>query len=111
MTSPARTGPLTSPTPCSNSAVSARSLLWLATPDLRRLALPRSIRHWSLTTLREKLVKIGARIVKHSRYFIFQLAEVAVPAELFAAILGRIHGLVPMPTYCENLTYRHDGAS
>ena len=34
---------------------------------LRRLALPRSIRHWSLTTLREKLVKIGAKVVRHSR--------------------------------------------
>ncbi len=42
---------------------------------LRRLTLPRSIRHWSLTTLREKLVKIGAKVVRHSRYVIFQLAE------------------------------------
>ena len=65
---------------------------------LRRLALPRSIRHWSLTTLREKLVKIGAKVVRHSRYVIFQLAEVAVPRQLFAAILGRIHGLAPAPT-------------
>jgi hypothetical protein len=65
---------------------------------LRRLALPRSIRHWSLTTLREKLVKIGAKVVKHSRYVIFQLAEVAVPRELFAAILGRIQQLAPAPT-------------
>jgi len=65
---------------------------------LRRLALPRSIKHWSLTTLREKLVKIGARIVKHSRYVIFQLAEVAVPRQLFAAILGRIQQLAPAPT-------------
>jgi hypothetical protein len=65
---------------------------------LRRLALPKSIRHWSLTTLREKLVKIGAKVVRHSRYVIFQLAEVAVPRQLFAAILGRIHGLAPAPT-------------
>jgi hypothetical protein len=65
---------------------------------LRRLALPRSIRHWSLTTLREKLVKIGAKIVRHSRYVIFQLAEVAVPRQLFAAILGRIQQLAPAPT-------------
>jgi hypothetical protein len=56
----------------------------------RRLALPRSIRHWSLTTLREKLIKIGAKVVRHSRYVIFQLVEVAVPRQLFAAILGRI---------------------
>jgi hypothetical protein len=44
------------------------------------LALPRSIRSWNLTALREKLVKIGAKVVAHSKYVIFQLAEVAVPA-------------------------------
>ena len=65
---------------------------------LRRLALPRSIRHWSLTTLKEKLVKIGAKVVRHSRYVIFQLAEVSVPRQLFAAILGRIQHLAPAPT-------------
>jgi hypothetical protein len=58
--------------------------------SLRQLALPRSIRSWNLTTLREKLVKIGAKVVAHARYVIFQLAEVAVPRQLFAAILGRI---------------------
>ena len=41
---------------------------------LRSLALPQEVEHWSLTTLREKLVKIGARIVRHGRYVIFQLA-------------------------------------
>jgi len=40
----------------------------------------------------------GAKVVKHSRYVIFQLAEVAVPRELFAAILGRIQRLAPVPT-------------
>ncbi len=65
---------------------------------LRRLALPRSVRHWSLTTLREKLIKIGAKVVIHSRYVIFQMAEVAVPRELFAAILERIQRFgVPPP--------------
>ena len=43
---------------------------------LRRLALPKSIRQWSLTTLREKLVKIGAKVTRHSKYVTFQLAEV-----------------------------------
>jgi hypothetical protein len=43
-----------------------------------------------LTTLREKLIKIGAKVVRHSRYVVFQLAEVAVPRQLFAAILERI---------------------
>jgi hypothetical protein len=46
---------------------------------LRTLALPEEVEHWSLTTLREKLVKIGARVVRHGRYVAFQLAEVAVP--------------------------------
>jgi hypothetical protein len=58
--------------------------------SLRQLALPRSIRSWTLTTLREKLVKIGAKVVTHAKYVTFQLAEVAVPRQLFAAILERI---------------------
>src|SRR3954471_16157982 len=60
---------------------------------LRSLALPRKVEQWSLTTLREKLVKIGARIVRHGRYVVFQLAEVAVPCALFAGILRRIDRL------------------
>ncbi len=65
---------------------------------LRRLALPRSVKHWSLTTLREKLIKIGAKVVRHSKYVTFQMAEVAVPRELFAAILERIQRFgVPQP--------------
>ncbi len=60
---------------------------------LRRLALPKSVKHWSLTTLREKLIKTGAKVVTHSRYVIFQMAEVAVPKGLFAAILDRIRRL------------------
>ena len=57
---------------------------------LRQVVLPKPVRHWSLTTLREKLVKIGAKVVRHSKYVIFQLAEVAVPRTLFVAILTRI---------------------
>ncbi len=57
---------------------------------LRRLVLPKPIRSWTLTTLREKLVKIGAKVVTHAKSVIFQLAEVAVPRTLFAAILTRI---------------------
>ena len=60
---------------------------------LRSLALPREVAQWSLTTLREKLVKIGARIVRHGRYVVFQLAGVAVPRALFATILRRIERL------------------
>ena len=66
---------------------------------LRSLALPKVVEQWSLTTLREKLVKIGARIVRHGRYVVFQLAEVAVPRSLFVEILRRIGRLrgSPMP--------------
>ena len=67
---------------------------------LRRLALPKSIRQWSLTTLREKLVKIGAKVTRHSKYVTFQLAEVAVPRQLFAAILERIGRLAMQPPLC-----------
>ncbi len=57
---------------------------------LRTLALPGEVDQWSLTSLREKVVKIGAKIVRHGRYAIFQMAEVAVPRELFGRILARI---------------------
>ncbi len=60
---------------------------------LRTLALPEEVAQWTLTTLRERLVKIGARIVRHGRYVVFQLAEVAVPRALFADILRRIDRL------------------
>jgi len=52
--------------------------------------MPESVKNWSLRTLIEKLIKIGAKIVKHSRYLIFQMAEVAVPKALFYEILERI---------------------
>ena len=68
---------------------------------LRRLALPPSVKHCSLTTLREKLVKIGAKVVAHSRYVTFHMAEVAIPKRLFRTILRRISRLgppTPVPT-------------
>ena len=64
---------------------------------MRTLALPKEVEHWSLTTLREKLVKIGAKVVRHGRYVTFQLAEVAVPRSLFQKILRLIDGLRPVP--------------
>jgi hypothetical protein len=57
---------------------------------LRRLALPKKIRDWSLRTLQVKLIKIGAKVVRHSRYVIFQMAEVIVSKALFREILERI---------------------
>jgi hypothetical protein len=61
---------------------------------LRSLALHDPIARCLLSTLREKLInKIGARIVRRGRYLVFQLAEVAVPCALLAAILCRIDRL------------------
>jgi hypothetical protein len=57
---------------------------------MRTLALPKEVEHWSLTTIREKLVKIGAKVVAHGRYVTFQMAEVAVPRDLFRSILRQI---------------------
>ena len=59
----------------------------------RQDALPKCVQHWTMTTLRERVIKIGAKVVCHARYVIFQMAEVAVSRELFAAILGRIRRL------------------
>ena len=67
---------------------------------MRTLALPREVEHWSLTTLREKLVKIGAKVVRHGRYVTFQMEEVTVPRDLFQEILRLIDGLrrtAPVP--------------
>jgi hypothetical protein len=60
------------------------------------LVLPRSVKHWSLTTLREKLIKIGAKVVTHARYVTFQMAEVAIPRRLFEVILQHIRRLGPL---------------
>jgi len=64
---------------------------------LRQLVLPGRVGKWTLTTLREKLVKIGAKVVRHARCVVFQMAEVAVPRELLAAILARIARLREAP--------------
>jgi hypothetical protein len=46
---------------------------------------------------REKLIKIGAKVVRHSRYVVFQMAQVAVPTTLFREILSRIGQLRASP--------------
>ena len=60
---------------------------------LRRLVLPRRIKHWSLRSLLTKLIKIGAKVVRHSRIVTFQMAEVAVSKEVWAEMLSRIERL------------------
>jgi hypothetical protein len=64
---------------------------------LRTLATPEPIRDWSLTSLKEKLINIGAKIISHGRYVAFQMAEVAIPRHLFAGILRLIAELRPPP--------------
>jgi Transposase DDE domain group 1 len=64
---------------------------------LRTLALPDEMERWSLSTLREKVVKIGAKVIAHARSTVFQMAEVAVPRDLFGRILERIGALRPRP--------------
>ena len=64
---------------------------------MRTLAMPKIVETWSMTSLREKLIKIGAKVVSHGRYVTFQLAEVAVPRRLFAEILSLIARLRAPP--------------
>ena len=64
---------------------------------LRTLATPEPIKDWSLTSLKEKLIKIGAKVVSHGRYVAFQMAEVAIPRQMFQEILRLIAELRPPP--------------
>jgi hypothetical protein len=52
---------------------------------------------WSLTSLKETLIKIGAKVVRHGRYVAFQMAEVAIPRQMFQEILRLIAELRPQP--------------
>ncbi len=69
----------------------------MAVSHKRTLALPEAVEHWSPTALLEKVIKIGAKVVRHGRYVTFQLTEVAVPRELFRKILSLIDDLRPRP--------------
>jgi hypothetical protein len=64
---------------------------------LRTLATPEPIKGWSLTSLRERLIKIGAKVVSHGFYVAFQMAEVAIPRQMFQEILRLIAELRPQP--------------
>jgi hypothetical protein len=63
--------------------------------SLCTLATPEPIKDWSLTSLKQKLIKIGAKVVSRGRYVAFQIAEVAIPKNLFAHILRLIAELRP----------------
>ena len=64
---------------------------------MRTLAMPKAASPWSLTSLREKLIKIDAKVVSHGRYVTFQMAEVAVPKQMFREILSLIARLRAPP--------------
>jgi len=82
----------------SNQVRLALSLLAYNLGNLwRRLALPRRIENWSLTSLQQRLVKTGGRLVKHARYYWLLLAEGHLTRRRFGAMLGRI-SLLPIPT-------------
>ena len=57
----------------------------------------RRIKDWSLTSLKEKLIKIGGKVVSHGRHVVFQMADVASPRQLFADFLRLIAELRPPP--------------
>ena len=63
---------------------------------MRTLAMPKAAEPWSLTSLRKKLIKIGAKVVSHGRYVTFQMAEVAAP-RMFQEILSLIARLRAPP--------------
>ena len=60
---------------------------------MRPLILPPKVKHWMLSALREKLIKIGAKVVHHARYITFQMAEVAIPRVMFRTMLKRVERL------------------
>jgi hypothetical protein len=62
----------------------------------RRLVLPKRIDNWSLTSLQQRLVKTGGRLIKHARYYWLLLAESHLTRRLFEAMLGKIIAL-PLP--------------
>jgi Transposase DDE domain group 1 len=64
---------------CRSTSAGSASLAYNLGNFLRTLATPEPIKDWSLTTLKEKLIKIGAKVVSHGRYVVFQMAEVALP--------------------------------
>jgi hypothetical protein len=88
--------------PCTRFAANAvrlrlHALAYNLANFLRTLALPEEVKHRSLTTLRDRLVKLGAKNVWHGCAIAFQMAEVMVPRALFRQILDAIAALRPSP--------------
>jgi hypothetical protein len=62
----------------------------------RRLALPKKIENWTLTSLQQRLVKTGGRLVKHARYYWLLLAQTYLSRRLFSSML-RLIAALPLP--------------
>ena len=59
----------------------------------RRLALPNGIGNWSLTSLQQRLVKTGGRLIRHARYYWLLPAESHLTGHLFSSMLQKIGAL------------------
>ena len=64
---------------------------------LQGVDLPEEVADWSLTSIQSRLIKIGARVVRHARKITFQLAEVAVSGHVFGQIITAIRNIKPPP--------------
>ena len=64
---------------------------------VRRPTLPDAIRHWSLRSVQTRLIKIGGRLVHHTRRLVFQLAEVIATRDVFQELLERVGRFGPAP--------------
>ena len=64
---------------------------------LRALATPEPIKDWTLSSLKEKLIKVGVKVISHGRSIAFQMAEAAIPRQMFQEILRLIAELRPQP--------------
>ena len=73
------------------------ALAYNLTAILRNIELPEEMKKWSLATIQLKLIKVGARVVRHARAIIFQLAEVAVTDQMINSILKAIDRLRSPP--------------
>ena len=73
------------------------ALAYNLTAILRHIELPEEMKKWSLATIQLKLIKVGARVVRHARAIIFQLAEVAVTDQMINSILKAIDRLRSPP--------------
>jgi hypothetical protein len=62
---------------------------------LRMLALPERIKHWSLRTIQLKMIKIGARLIRHARYYWLLLAETSITEKIFSGLMTNIKRLCP----------------